>query len=81
MTTDSAIASLVPPLLGLPVAQKLAVIEALWASFTQSDLDQPLAPWKLAALDASKAQYLAHPESAMAWGTLREQTRLTHPIR
>ena len=74
MSTDTAIASLIPPLLGLPAAQKLQVIEELWTSITQSDLDQPLPAWKLDALDGSRAQYERQPESAMSWEALRRET-------
>ena len=51
MQAHSAIAPLMPPLLNLPAAQKLELIEELWASLTQSDLDRPVPAWKLETLD------------------------------
>ncbi len=75
MQAHSAIAPLMPPLLNLPAAQKLELIEELWASLTQSDLDRPVPAWKLETLDRSKAQHLSEPESAQSWEALRLETQ------
>jgi len=77
MQAHSAIAPLMPPLLNLPAAQKLELIEELWCSLTQSDLDRPVPAWKLEILDQSKAQYQSEPESAQTWETLRQETQST----
>lgn len=75
MQAHSTIAPLMPPLLNLPAAQKLELIEELWASLTQSDLDRPVPAWKLEALDRSKVQHLSEPESAQSWEALRQETQ------
>lgn len=73
MQSHLTVAPLVAPLLNLPAAQRLELIEQLWGSLTYSDLDRSVPEWKLDVLDHSKAQYLAEPESARSWEALRQE--------
>jgi hypothetical protein len=78
MQPSSAIAPLMLRLLNLPAAQKLELIEQLWASLMPSDLDQTVPSWKLETIDKSKAQYELAPESAESWDALRKATQASH---
>ena len=73
MQAHPAIAPLAAPLLNLPAAQRLELIEQLWGSLSPTDLDRPLPAWKVDVLDNSKAQYLAEPKSAQSWEALRHE--------
>ena len=62
-------------LLALPAAQRLALIETLWDSLHAQDIEQALPDWKLRALEYSRAQYLAAPDTAQSWSQVQTNAR------
>lgn len=62
-------------LLALPAAQRLALIETLWDSLHVQDIEQALPDWKLRALEHSRAQYLAAPDTAQSWSQVQTNAR------
>jgi hypothetical protein len=68
---EEATSALVAPLLTLPADQRHALIGQLWDSL-QTEAPTPLPAWKIEALHASRAQYLAHPETAVSWGAMQQ---------
>lgn len=62
-------------LIALPAQQRLALIEALWDSLRAQDIEQALPDWKLRALEYSRAQYLAAPQTAQSWHQVQANAR------
>ncbi len=62
-------------LLALPAEQRLALIETLWDSLHAQDIEQALPEWKLRALEYSRAQYLAAPDTAQSWSQVQANAR------
>jgi hypothetical protein len=60
----------VAPLLALSPLQRHDLIGKLWDSLhDEKPVDLP--QWKIDTLLASRAQYLAHPETASTWASLQ----------
>jgi putative addiction module component (TIGR02574 family) len=62
-------------LLALPAQQRLELIEKLWESLHGQETEQPLPAWKLRALEYSRAQYLASPDTAQSWSQVQANAR------
>jgi putative addiction module component (TIGR02574 family) len=62
-------------LLALPAQQRLELIETLWDSLHAQDIAQPLPEWKLRALEYSRAQYLAAPDTGQSWAQVQANAR------
>ena len=77
---DSSIPANVPlsELLALPVADKLAVIGALWDSIDEASSPIPIPAWQLEELEYRDAAEPASPEPTMSWEEARERVRSAH---
>jgi putative addiction module component (TIGR02574 family) len=62
-------------LVALPAQQRLALIETLWDSLHAEDLEQALPDWKLRALEFSRVQFEAAPQSAQSWQQVQINAR------
>ena len=65
----------IPQLLQLSAGQRLQLIGELWDSLADTPEVVPLTDWQKEELARRKAEYLAHPESAVSWEEAKEQIR------
>jgi putative addiction module component (TIGR02574 family) len=60
---------------GLPVAERLRVVEAVWESMSQDPAPPPLSPGQRAELDRRLDAYEANPEDVLTWDEVLERLR------
>lgn len=61
----------IPQLRDLPVAEKLLLVEELWAEITAKSDSLPLPEWHVRELDRSLADYHADPRAGSPWPEVR----------
>jgi len=60
---------------GLPVAERLRVVEAVWDSIAQDPAPPTLSPEQRAELDRRLDAYEANPEDVLTWDEVLERLR------
>ena len=77
---DCSIPSGVPlnELLALPVAEKLAVIGALWDSIDEASSPVPVSAWQLEEIERRDAAEQTSPEPTMTWEEAEIRVRSAH---
>ena len=68
----------IPQLRDLPVAEKLLLVEELWAEITAQSDSLPLPDWHLREIDQGLADYTANPREGRPWPDIREQLLSRH---
>ena len=53
--------------------EKLQLVEELWDSIAQEELQQPLAQWKIDELTRRKEAFLKDPSTARSWEQVKER--------
>jgi putative addiction module component (TIGR02574 family) len=61
----------IPQLRDLPIADKLLLVEELWAEITAKSDSLPLPDWHVRELDQSLADYQANPREGSPWPEAR----------
>ena len=62
----------------LSPAEKLQLIEDLWADLSADPDAVPLHDWQKEELDRRKARFLADPSSALTWDEVKRGIRSRH---
>lgn len=57
----------IPQLRDLPVAEKLQLVEELWADILAKADSQPLPAWHVRELAESESEYHANPREGSSW--------------
>ena len=63
----------IPQLRDLPVAEKLLLVEELWAEITAQSDSLPFPAWHVRELDQSLAEYEANPREGRPWPEIRDR--------
>jgi len=63
------------PLFKLGRAERLQLVEDLWDSIAQEDVQAPVTDWRRDELRRRKEQYLAHPASGRTWEQVKHRAR------
>jgi putative addiction module component (TIGR02574 family) len=66
------------PLFRLSRAERLQLVEDLWDSIAQEDVEAPVSDAKLAELRRRKERFLQHPASARTWEQVKQRARAQH---
>ena len=66
------------PLFKLGRAERLQLVEDLWDSITQEDVQSPVPEWKRDELRRRKERFLKHPASGRTWEQVKRRARTQH---
>ena len=65
-------------IIGLPVDERLRLVEEIWDSLAADPSSVPLPDWHRTELDQRLARYQANPDAVEPWDEVR--TRLNKPV-
>jgi len=57
---------------GLPLAERIQLIDALWESVTEEGYEPPLTPEQAAELDRRLAAHRLDPDAVISWESIKE---------
>jgi len=57
----------------LPLAERIALAEALWEDLAQGGYEPPLTPAQALELDRRVEAHRQHPEDAIPWGQVKAE--------
>ena len=66
------------PLLKLSRAERLHLVEDLWDSIVQEDVELPVSEKKRDELRRRKERFLQHPSSGRTWHQVKQRARMRH---
>jgi putative addiction module component (TIGR02574 family) len=66
------------PLFKLGRAERLQLVEDLWDSIAQEDIQLPVPDWKRDELRRRKERFLRHPSSGRTWEQVKGRARAQH---
>jgi len=64
--------NLVDTVKGLPLAERIELVEALWESITQEGYEPPLTPEQAAELDRRLEAHRRNPNDVVSWESIKE---------
>jgi putative addiction module component (TIGR02574 family) len=56
-------------------AERIQLVEDLWDSIAQEEVQTPLPEWKGAELRRRKVSFLQHPSSGQTWNQVKQSAR------
>lgn len=66
------------PIFKLGRAERLQLVEDLWDSIVEEELQLPVPEWKRQELRQRKERFLRHPSSARTWEQVKQRARTQH---
>ena len=66
------------PLLKLPRAERIQLVEDLWDSIAREDSELPVLDSHRKELQRRKERFLAHPSSGRTWEQVKQHARSRH---
>ena len=66
------------PLLKLPRAERIQLVEDLWDSIAREDSELPVLDSQREELRRRKERFLAHPSSGRTWEQVKQRARSRH---
>ena len=66
---------------GMPLDERLELVEAIWDSIEADETDLPLPDWHRDELDRRLAAHVADPASGVAWEDVRKRLLAALPKR